>query len=253
MCSGAEESDHTIRLDLWSIPTSNLISLKTVSGWRKYSLGFQKELLVRSPKLQTLHLALDSFKISFSEKCPPLKELVLSGYGRAANLTSISPSWDLRNLLHLELIRLPIHDLFSGVHLENLANVQILRIESPCGTTVADGMEVLGRFFNHIKALSEFKFKGETARLDLTPLGRHMGSLRILVIRDVTVLNKRPFGLLFRFLEHLSESSPKLTELEFELEILGQDVSHATSSSSPTHSKTVAKIPPRSSQFPIST
>ena len=180
---------------LRSMPTEMLVSLRMAHPTHPLTtrLGSLKELVLRSPRLHTLHHEDrgqgTQFAFGPGERLPPLRDLMLRHYDWRHSRESVATHWDLSQLRSLRLVSVPIFNFLSSIRFSDLAGLHTLHADDFSAHLPADrrqdaarGLHLLVR--DHIRALRALRVTLHTRLFPVDALAAHARTLEVLRLRD---------------------------------------------------------------------
>lgn len=156
------------RSDISSIPTSNLVSLKTTLIPHTLTRPFQ-DLLIKSPNLHTLHCKTDHFEFSFDDQIPALTELSITADSWETELDHVipvSPTWNIRNLTYLDLLDVHIKQFLGPLDFDDFANLRTHKIHYSYSNGFIRDDRTIVSIIQGIRELHELDLLGKTWRFD---------------------------------------------------------------------------------------
>lgn len=179
---------------LRAIPSEFLVSLKLAHPTppltaRLHSL---KQLLLASPRLETLHYRDrgqgTNFSFLGSERLPAFEDLVLKCYDWNHDSREVAAHWDLSRIRSLALVSVPIFNFLSSVPFADLARLHTLHVEDFSAhlpdrrADATRGLYLLVR--DHIRALRHLRLTCHTSLFPVDAVLAHAADLRTLSLRD---------------------------------------------------------------------
>ncbi|KAF7563851.1 hypothetical protein G7046_g276 [Stylonectria norvegica] len=187
---GSHLNDDYIR----AIPGELLTSLTLASPSPALTarLGSLKLLLLRSPKLKTLHYddrgQGTNFSFDENERLPAFTNLRIKSYNWNHTAEQVRKHWDFSRIRSLELISVPIFNFLRSVSFDDLTNLHTLHIEdfsahlSDMREEATGGLYLLVK--NYIRTLEVLDITCHTQIFPLDAISAHRDTLRVLRLRD---------------------------------------------------------------------